>query len=105
MNDIYLICNLFFLQSKACYLSDLKPADLIAKGEHADEWGGYFIVKGHERLIRMLQLTRRNHPISIKRSSWKQRGALFSDLGVLIRCVQEDHTSTVSFFKYKLSYN
>lgn len=44
----------------------------------------------------MLQLTRRNYPIAVKRPTWKQRGNLFSDLGVLMRCVQKDHTATVS---------
>ncbi|KAL1139343.1 hypothetical protein AAG570_006327, partial [Ranatra chinensis] len=81
------------IMSKACHLSTLTPAELIKHGEHADEWGGYFIVKGLERLVRMLLMTRRNYPITVKRSTWKQRGASFSDLGVLIRCVKEDHTS------------
>uniref|UniRef100_A0A1B6CSM5 DNA-directed RNA polymerase subunit beta n=1 Tax=Clastoptera arizonana TaxID=38151 RepID=A0A1B6CSM5_9HEMI len=82
------------IKSDVCYLSGLKPSELIARGEHADEWGGYFIVKGHERLVRMLQMTRRNHPIAVKRSTWKQRGSLFSEYGILMRCVSEDHTST-----------
>ncbi|KAK9507538.1 hypothetical protein O3M35_007371 [Rhynocoris fuscipes] len=81
------------LKSKACHLSTLNPEGLIEHEEHPDEWGGYFVVKGHEKLIRMLLITRRNYPIAVKRSSWKQRGNLFSDLGILIRCVQEDQTS------------
>jgi DNA-directed RNA polymerase I subunit RPA2 len=83
-------------QSDICHLSKLTPKQLIEKGEHADEWGGYFIVGGHERLIRMLQLTRRNYPFTVTRTSWKQRGSLFSDLGVMIRCVKDDQTTTVS---------
>lgn len=81
-----------------CHLSNLSPAEMIKHKEHADEWGGYFVVKGHERLVRMLLLTRRNYPIAVKRSGWKSRGALFSDLGLLIRCVTDDQTSTVSYF-------
>lgn len=84
------------LQSDICHLSKLNPKQLIEKGEHAEEWGGYFIVGGHERLIRMLQLTRRNYPLTLTRTSWKQRGSLFSDLGVMMRCVKDDHTATVS---------
>jgi DNA-directed RNA polymerase I subunit RPA2 len=83
-------------------LSTLSPKELIEKGEHAEEWGGYFILKGHERLIRMLLLTRRNYPIAVRRPTWKQRGALFSDLGILIRCVQEDQTSAVSIRMFKV---
>lgn len=84
------------LQSNGCYLADMSPSELIKHKEHIDEWGGYFIVKGHERLIRMLLITRRNYPIAVKRSSWKARGVLFSDKGILMRSVREDHTATVS---------
>lgn len=74
----------------------MKPAELIEHGEHEQEWGGYFIIKGLERLVRMLLMTRRNYPITIKRSNWKMRGSLFSEYGVLIRCVMTDQTSTVN---------
>uniref|UniRef100_A0A1B6M535 DNA-directed RNA polymerase subunit beta n=1 Tax=Graphocephala atropunctata TaxID=36148 RepID=A0A1B6M535_9HEMI len=81
------------IKSKSCYLADMEPSQLINRKEHADEWGGYFVIKGHEKLIRMLLITRRNYPIAVKRSSWKGRGVLFSDLGIMMRCVREDHTS------------
>ncbi|PSN31851.1 DNA-directed RNA polymerase I subunit RPA2 [Blattella germanica] len=81
------------IKSDACHLSKLSPQQLIEKGEHAEEWGGYFVIRGHERLIRMLHMTRRNYPITISRPSWKMRGDSFSELGVLIRCVKEDQTS------------
>lgn len=64
-------------------------------GEHEQEWGGYFVVSGLEKLIRMLLMTRRNYPIAIKRSGWKARGSLFSDVGISIRCVMQDETATV----------
>ncbi|XP_028028172.1 DNA-directed RNA polymerase I subunit RPA2 [Bombyx mandarina] len=82
------------IKSKMCHLADLSPEELIEKNEHADEWGGYFVIKGHERLARMLLVTRRNYPVAIKRSGWKMRGNLFSDYGVLVRCVTSDQTST-----------
>lgn len=85
------------MQSNKCNLNKMSPKELVEHGEHEQEWGGYFVVKGHERLIRMLIMTRRNFPIGVKRSTWKARGALFSDLGVMIRCVKEDQTSTVIF--------
>lgn len=28
-----------------CHLADLSPEELIEKNEHADEWGGYFVIK------------------------------------------------------------
>ncbi|KAF5272615.1 hypothetical protein FQR65_LT17315 [Abscondita terminalis] len=71
----------------------MSPIELVGRNEHEQEWGGYFIIKGHERLIRMLLMTRRNYPIAIRRSGWKGRGSLFSDLGVQIRCVKNDQTA------------
>lgn len=77
-------------------MANLTPNELIKKHEHPGEWGGYFIIGGHEKLIRMLIMTRRNYPIAVCRSSWKKRGELFSDKGVMVRCVQKDETETVS---------
>lgn len=95
---------ILFCQSDRCHLSGLSPEELIAKGEHSEEWGGYFILKGHERIIRMLLMTRRNFPFLVRRNGWKQRGEQFSDLGVMIRCVSQDQTVTVSI-KFMLQNN
>ena len=43
------------------------PRPLASGARQAQEWGGYFVVGGHERLIRMLQTTRRNYPVSMCR--------------------------------------
>merc|ERR550519_1445385 len=82
------------LRSLACHLHNLSPAELVEKGEHEQDWGGYFIVGGHERILRMLQTTRRNYPVAMKRGSWKNRGKNFSDLGVLLECGKKDLTTT-----------
>jgi DNA-directed RNA polymerase I subunit RPA2 len=81
------------LRSSLCHLENLAPRDLVNKGEHENEWGGYFVVKGQEKLIRMLLQTRRNFPIALKRNSWKDRGHNFSNVGIMIRCVKTDQTS------------
>ena len=81
------------LKSKACNLHGLTPKQLIERGEQETEWGGYFVIGGHERIIRILQTTRRNYPIAMKRSSWKNRGKNFSDLGVQIDCGKVDMTT------------
>lgn len=76
----------------------MNPEQLVKHGEHEQEWGGYFIIKGLERLIRMLLMTRRNYPIAIRRSGWKGRGIQFSDLGIQLRTVRVDNTATVRIF-------
>lgn len=87
------------LKSSLCNLADANPKKLIAKGEHENEWGGYFVVKGHEKIIRMLQMNRRNYPIAVKRTTWKDRGQYFTEFGVVVRCVKSDQTSMVSFYE------
>lgn len=91
-------------QSKFCNLQNLSSEELIKKGEQENEWGGYFVVKGKERLLRMLLLTRKNYPIAVKRSTWKSRDYNFSDIGILIRCCSEDQTSVVNYLKSEFMF-
>lgn len=67
---------------------------MVAKSEHEHDWGGYFVIKGNEKLIRMLLMMRRNYPIAMKRGTWKDRGKYFTEYGVIIRSVSVDHSST-----------
>ncbi|WAQ94633.1 RPA2-like protein [Mya arenaria] len=46
--------------SAMCNLAGLSPKELIKRGEEEEEMGGYFIVNGIEKVIRMLVLQRRN---------------------------------------------
>uniref|UniRef100_A0A182SQS8 DNA-directed RNA polymerase n=1 Tax=Anopheles maculatus TaxID=74869 RepID=A0A182SQS8_9DIPT len=88
------------LKSKACNLHGLSPEELVARGEHEDEWGGHFIVRGNEKLIRMLVMTRRNYPIAVNRNTWRDRGKDFSMTGIFIRCVRNDQHSTKNVLHY-----
>lgn len=82
----------------------MSSKQLVEHGEHEQEWGGYFIIKGLERLIRMLLMTRRNYPIAIRRLGWKNRGVQFSDLGILLRTVRDDNTATVCIFEWNIFF-
>merc|ERR1719193_381835 len=93
------------LRSMACHLHNLTPAQLVEKGEHEQEWGGYFVIGGHERILRMLQTTRRNYPVAMKRGSWKNRGKNFSDLGVLLECGKKDLTTTKNVLHFVTTGN
>lgn len=55
--------------------------------------GGYFVVNGIERIVRLLQLPRRNHATAIERSSYRNRGPAYTDRGVAMRCVRSDQSS------------
>lgn len=88
------------LKSKACNLHKLSPEQMVEKGEHDTDWGGIFIVKGNEKIIRMLLMSRRNYPIAVKRSTWKDRGSNFSELGIMVRTVRDDETSFNNVLHY-----
>lgn len=44
----------------------MTPTQLYKAKEETEEFGGYFIVNGIEKIIRMLIVPRRNYPMAIK---------------------------------------
>jgi DNA-directed RNA polymerase I subunit RPA2 len=54
------------VKSKLCNLHKLSPKQMVEKGEEPNDLGGYFIVKGNERLLRLLIMPRRNYVSRLK---------------------------------------
>ncbi|XP_056147327.1 DNA-directed RNA polymerase I subunit RPA2 [Lampris incognitus] len=81
------------VKSKLCNLHGLSPKELIQHHEEAEEMGGYFIVNGIEKVIRLLIMPRRNYPIAMLRHKWKNRGQGYTQYGISMRCVKEEHTA------------
>ncbi|XP_053477690.1 DNA-directed RNA polymerase I subunit RPA2 [Ictalurus furcatus] len=81
------------VKSKLCNLHGLSPKELIEHHEEAEEMGGYFIVNGIEKVIRMLIMPRRNYPIALSRPKFKSRGQGYTQYGISMHCVRDDHTS------------
>ncbi|ODV86200.1 hypothetical protein CANARDRAFT_196656 [[Candida] arabinofermentans NRRL YB-2248] len=88
------------VSSNRCHLENLSPDQLVKYKEESDELGGYFIVNGIEKLIRMLIVQRRNHPMAIIRPSFANRGASYSSFGIQIRSVRLDQTSQTNVLHY-----
>lgn len=88
------------VMSEKCNLHGYSPQALIAYGEEENEMGGYFIMNGIERVIRLLQVPRRNHVLAIQRSSYRNRGNSYSDKGVAMRCTRADQTSITVTMHY-----
>ena len=86
--------------STVCHLRGLSPRQLVEKKEEAHEFGGTFICNGIERVIRMLQVPRRNHPMAIERSAFSKKGPLFTTKGCAIRCGRPDMTSITLTLHY-----
>ena len=78
----------------------MTAAQLVAHHEEAEEFGGYFIVNGIERIVRLLILQRRHYVVALIRNSFKSRGALYSPYAVTMRCVRPDETSATISLHY-----
>ncbi|XP_020843135.2 DNA-directed RNA polymerase I subunit RPA2 isoform X1 [Phascolarctos cinereus] len=81
------------VKSKLCNLHNLSPKALIEHHEEAEEMGGYFIINGIEKIIRMLIMPRRNFPIAMIRPKWKTRGPGYTHYGISMHCVKDEHTA------------
>ena len=78
----------------------MSSADLVKHHEEPEEFGGYFIINGNERLIRYLILPRRHHVITLVRPSFVNRGPSYTPYAVQIRCVRPDQTAVTNTLHY-----
>ena len=88
------------LRSNKCHLENFSPAEMVRHKEESEEMGGYFIVNGNEKLIRMLIASRRNYPMAISRNAFTGRGPTYSKFGIQIRSVRPDQTSQTNVLHY-----
>eukprot|EP00727_Mastigamoeba_balamuthi_P005578 m51a1_g164 putative dna-directed rna polymerase i subunit (1144) ;mRNA; f:530198-534292 len=83
--------------SKRCWIGRVKPEghaqQLAQLKEDPYEVGGYFIVNGLEKLLRMLIYARPNHPLAVVRPSWANKGPHYTKFGVNMRCMRSDSTT------------
>lgn len=91
------------IKSNRCHLEGLSPKELLKHGEDSEEFGGYFIINGIEKLIRLLIVPRRNHPMAIFRNSLSKRGSSYSNFGIQIRCSRPDESSQTIHLHYMLN--
>ncbi|KAH6563985.1 hypothetical protein BASA50_010979 [Batrachochytrium salamandrivorans] len=88
------------VRSVKCNLDGKSPSEMVLRHEDSDEFGGYFVSNGIERLVRLLIVPRRNHPTAIIRPSFQNRGPTYSKFGVSIRSVRPDQTSQTITMHY-----
>ncbi|KAI1083195.1 DNA-directed RNA polymerase I subunit RPA2 [Whalleya microplaca] len=88
------------VKSAHCHLRGNSPAQLVAHKEESEELGGYFIINGIEKIIRLLLVNRRNFPLAINRPSFTSRGPAYSQFGIILRSVRPDETSQTNVLHY-----
>ncbi|OLY82623.1 putative DNA-directed RNA polymerase I subunit RPA2 [Smittium mucronatum] len=91
------------VRSNRCNLEGMGPRDLIKHHEDGEDFGGYFVVNGGEKIIRLLISPKRNHVTAIKRRSYANRGPSFTEFAVQINCVRPDQSSTTSTLHYLIN--
>ncbi|KAK3300470.1 uncharacterized protein B0H64DRAFT_333882 [Chaetomium fimeti] len=88
------------IKSNKCHLENNSPALLVQRKEESEELGGYFIVNGIEKIIRLLLVNRRNFPLAIIRPSFTNRGPSYTPYGIIVRSVRPDETSQTNVLHY-----
>jgi len=88
------------VRSKVCHLNGLSKKQLVACKEDETDVGGYFILNGLERVIRMLLMPRANFPMAIIRNSYKSRGPLYTGYATLLRCMRLDGGTLTNTLHY-----
>ncbi|CAE8597999.1 unnamed protein product, partial [Polarella glacialis] len=88
------------IRSRKCNLYGLSPEELVACREDCTESGGYFLLHGLERVIRLLVMPRSNFPMAVTRSSYQSRGKLYTPHAVLMRCMRPDSTTLTNCLHY-----
>ena len=86
--------------SKFCNLRGLNEKQLAQRGEDMTEFGGYFIVNGNEKVLRMLIVPKRNYPVVFSRSTFINRGKDFTSYACQMRCVRDDLTAQTITLHY-----
>ncbi|RVD88701.1 uncharacterized protein DFL_002877 [Arthrobotrys flagrans] len=98
----YRDCGLLplMVMGNRCHLESMSPKSLVDHKEESEELGGYFIVSGNEKLVRMLIVNRRNYAMAVIRSSYAKRGPSYTNMGVQIRCVRPDQSCMTNVIHY-----
>jgi DNA-directed RNA polymerase I subunit RPA2 len=76
------------VRSDFCHLNGLSEEELVKQNEDPVEYGGYFIINGNEKIIRMLVVQKRNFPVAFIRTSYANRGVGYTQFAVQMRCVR-----------------
>lgn len=93
-------CVPIMARSQRCHLANLNEKQLLQRHEEATEQGGFFIVNGIDRLVRLLIVPRRHYVTAMIRPSFVNRGPDYTKYGCAIRCVRSDESAKTITLHY-----
>eukprot|EP01087_Luapelamoeba_hula_P020938 TRINITY_DN7228_c0_g1_i2.p1 TRINITY_DN7228_c0_g1~~TRINITY_DN7228_c0_g1_i2.p1 ORF type:complete len:1100 (+),score=114.71 TRINITY_DN7228_c0_g1_i2:76-3375(+) len=93
------------VKSKHCNLFGLNPTEMVRRREEASEMGGYFIINGLEKVMRMLIAPRRNHVTGAVRGAYANKGKNYSQFATIIRSVRPDESASYVTLHYLTTGN
>lgn len=88
------------IKSRKCNLNNLTPTQLMEIDEEEYETGGYFIIKGNEKILRLLILPKRNVIRTFSRISNSQKGFLCTVFSSSFRSVDRIQVSKTIHLHY-----
>ncbi|KFM67231.1 DNA-directed RNA polymerase I subunit RPA2, partial [Stegodyphus mimosarum] len=88
------------LKSNLCYLNGMSDQQLVNYKEDINDPGGYFIVKGQERIIRLFLTPRQNFPFALRKNTFKALKSNYTECGVYIRSVKGFHSQSDVYLHY-----
>ena len=91
------------VKSCFCKLHKLTNLEMHKLGQDVNDHGGYFVINGQEKLVRLLLVQRQNFPIALIRDVWMHKGDSFSNKGVIIRCVTQEFSVCFMTFHFLIN--
>eukprot|EP00397_Hematodinium_sp_SG-2012_P003412 GEMP01003420.1.p1 GENE.GEMP01003420.1~~GEMP01003420.1.p1 ORF type:complete len:1218 (+),score=213.16 GEMP01003420.1:145-3798(+) len=88
------------VMSKRCNLYGASKEELTRRREDPSEKGGYFIINGNEKVVRLLIQQKTNYIIALVRPSFENRGKMYSKYATQMRCMRKDLTTLTNTLHY-----
>ena len=88
------------VNSCLCHINGMAPHDKTAVLEEETESGGFFVVGGYDKILRLLVLNRQNYVFALDRPSFTGRGANFTSLATSLRSMAPDCSSVTTNVHY-----
>eukprot|EP00667_Euglena_gracilis_P001236 EG_transcript_1236 len=89
--------------SSQCLLNGMTAQQRVALGEDEQEIGGFFVVNGNERIVRLMVHSRSNYPLAMQRATFARRGELLSDKAIVMRSTLPNGVYTANSVLYQSS--